>query len=596
MKNKAFGDIYSTNMANSDFINKNEISPSKELYDDLDRDTIQVNVDQNIGQGLEDMIFDEIKNNKDGVQINTGRESEKNHIQKNKLQMAKYGINIENTKNNEDSKHADKLKSSDNLILSFNATDKLNQLAENNSNNIIIEGNNEGKENKNIILEMSNNSQINLEHEKIEENAKKEKKDEKEENQNKINLNIEKNPINIEDKKEDKKEDEKKDEKENEKEVEKEDENNANKANRKRTIVDIGPNKLSASKVLGIINENNEEIKNREKRIQTFKAENNSSYSAIGKRHGFISLKDQEIENNNYDYYSLFLEDYVKNKLNEEHDQANEKNIYSDQIFLLSDKKKLDKKLILLTPSNIFFIEEKGGVFSNKINRNEINRIAISNQNLNILALILNKNEENIIILTLRRMDLLYYLRDFYRKSEKPLRFVYQDNFNINIKGKNTQLSAKDKTFTTLSNFDGAIKIGYLQKKSFLFKSFNQRLVVLTSIGLIVFDDPTKPPERLYPIINSQISKVSFEKYKKANCFEIITLAGEIKVFAAYKEREMNSWIEEFKKVKEDFKIKMKKLDTTNKVEFIDNNNALPNVNEEQNEEELIPQLDKKDD
>ena len=127
------------------------------------------------------------------------------------------------------------------------------------------------------------------------------------------------------------------------------------------------------------------------------------------------------------------------------------------------------------------------------------------------------------------------------------------------------------------------------------FKLFSQRLVVLTSIGLIVFDDPTKPPERLYPIIGSQISKASFEKYKKANCFEIKTLAGEVKVFAAYKEREMNSWLEEFNRVKEDFKKKMKKLDTANKIEFIDNNNALPNVEEEKYEEELIPKS-KKDD
>ena len=35
----------------------------------------------------------------------------------------------------------------------------------------------------------------------------------------------------------------------------------------------------------------------------------------------------------------------------------------------------------------------------------------------------------------------------------------------------------------------------------------------------------------------------------------------------------------------------MKKLDTTNKIEFIDNNNALPNVEEEKFEEELIPYL-----
>ena len=55
----------------------------------------------------------------------------------------------------------------------------------------------------------------------------------------------------------------------------------------------------------------------------------------------------------------------------------------------------------------------------------------------------------------------------------------------------------------------------------------------------------------------------------------------------------MNSWLEEFKKVKEDFKKKMKKLDTANKIEFIDNNNALPNVEEEVVEDELLPKSKK---
>ena len=360
--------------------------------------------------------------------------------------------------------------------------------------------------------------------------------------------------------------------------------------NRKRTIVDIGPNKLSAEKVLGITNENDEEIKGR-KRNKTLKVINNSSHSALGRKHGFTTLEDQEIENNNYDYYSLFHEDFVRQKLNSTGDKGNEKNIYSDQIYLLSDKKKLDKRLILLTPSNLYIIESKDSNFVLTLNKNEINKIAISNQNLNILAFIKN-NGENILLLTLRRMDLLYYLRDFYRKSDKPLRFAYQDEFKVMIKGKEYNLSVRDKIFTTLSNFDGALKIGYLlklNKNLIKFKLFNQRLVVLTSIGLIVFDDPTKPPERLYPIIGSQINKVSPEKYKKANCFEIKVLSGEIKVFAAYKEREMISWLEEFNRVKEDFKKKMKKLDTANKIEFIDNNNALPNVEEEKYEEELIP-------
>ena len=220
------------------------------------------------------------------------------------------------------------------------------------------------------------------------------------------------------------------------------------------------------------------------------------------------------------------------------------------------------------------------------IKKDEINKIAISNQNMNILCFIKNDGQ-NILLLTLRRMDLLYYLRDNYRKSNKPLKISYEDEFKVTIKNRICTLRVKDKIFTTLSNFDGAIKIGYLLKLNpIFFKVFSQRLVVLTSIGLIVFDDPTKPPERLYPIIGSTINKPPYEKYKKANVFEIVTLSGEVKVFAAYKEREMNSWIEEFEKVKADFSKKMKQLDTANKMEFMNNNiNSLSKVKEEENEE-----------
>ena len=93
----------------------------------------------------------------------------------------------------------------------------------------------------------------------------------------------------------------------------------------------------------------------------------------------------------------------------------------------------------------------------------------------------------------------------------------------------------------------------------------------------------------MYPIIGSKINKALGNKYKRPNCFEILTPNGETKVFAAYKERELNSWLEEFEKVKKDFRNKMKKLDTVNKLEFIDNNNDLFDVQEEDDEEEIIP-------
>ena len=339
--------------------------------------------------------------------------------------------------------------------------------------------------------------------------------------------------------------------------------------------------------VLGI-NDNNTEIKGR-KRNNTSKIQKNSNIDFQAEKSG--SKKDiEEIENNNYDYCSLFHEAYVTSKLHEKHDNANEKNIYSDQVFLLStDKKKLEKKLILLTPSNIYIIDEKNATFNNIISKDEINKFAISNRNLNILAIL--KNQEIIILLTLRRMDLLFYLRENYRKSQRTIGISYLDKFKMNIKGKETELSVTDKIFSTFSNFDGAIKIGYLLKLSHFLKIFEQRLVVLTSIGLIIFDEPNKPPERLYPIIGSKVEKVLGNKYKRSNCFEITTLAGEVKVFSAYKERELNSWLEEFAKVQKDFENKMKTLDTIQKHAFIENC-SLNNVKEEENDDELIPNFE----
>ena len=595
-KNKIQGDFYSTNFANTDMYTKDN-----DVLDEFQRDTIEINQNPNLSGQLEDFMFG-------SVEMNTGRESENNPELKNKLEISKYGMNISDKKNN--TNHNDKFKSSENLII--NSKDKLNQIEIGKENDINLEGNKETKNesNNNKInenkLEINNNS-INIEskNNKVNENKLEISNNtiniDKNDNNNKINenkLEISNNNINI-----DKSDNNNKinnnnkiieinkndafnvqgNNKNNKKlEMFKVNKNSINiegeegQINRKRTVIDTVDSKVSASNILGL-SESNIEIKGR-KRNNSLKTENNSN----------IIKKDiEEIENNNYDYCSLFHEDYVISKLHEKHDNANEKNIYSDQIFLFSkDKKKLEKKLILLTPSNIYIFEERNGQFNNSISKDEISKFAISNKNLNILTIV--KGTENIIILTLRRMDLLFYLREYYRKSQRTIGISYIDKFKMNIKGKETELFVTDKIFRTFSNFDGAIKIGYLLKLSHFLKIFQQRLVALTSIGLIVFDDPNSPPERLYPIIGSKIEKVLGNKYKRSNCFEITTLAGEVKVFSAYKERELKSWLEEFKKIQKDFENKMKKLDTIQKHAFIENS-TLNNVKEVENDDELIP-------
>ena len=292
---------------------------------------------------------------------------------------------------------------------------------------------------------------------------------------------------------------------------------------------------------------------------------NNIQYSRLSK------VELDELRNNNYDYYSLYQEDYIKKKLKEEKDNCNEFNLYSDQIFLLTDKKHLSKRYIIITPSHLYIIEPKEMKFTHVIKKEKILSFKISNKNLNLLLFQIHGGD-NILIETLRRMDLLSYLRETYRNNKSLIKFKYEDKFDVKIKGKVTTVSVKDKIFSDLSNFDGAQKIGYLFMYigTYIRVIFKEKLFVLTSIGLIMFDEPNSPPSKLYPIIGSTIQKLEGTKYGRENCFQVTLLSGKVKVFSTRKRREMESWLKEFEKINKEFQNKMKQLDTINK-KLIDN-------------------------
>ena len=535
-----------------------------------ERETIQVkNNNQMAFGGLEDMIFREMENNDEEEEeddinkLQLGRVSEFKTEFKNELQISnKYGMDFDGKKRKKSS-HENNIKSSGDIMQGISSKALLEKVANSTENN---------EEQKNNKLDINSSNQINLQmsnekkndfqikneiNDKIEDEPKKEEKKQIFEISNSNNINVEnKEDKNIIIK------------------------NNQNMPSNKNSI-EISS---QGSTPMPLSNKSNNN-----KIIFEHTSNNNIQINERNSQKIKNEKERQQIENNNYDYYSLFHESTVKLKLREKNDNANERNIYSDQIYLLTEKKKLEKRLILLTPSYIYIIEPKEMRFEIIFEKTELEKLAISNLNLSILILVRYK-ADNIILLTLRRMDLLKFIKEQYIQSKKPIRITYEDTFKIRIKGKIQELSVKDKIFSTLSNLDGAIKIGYLQKMNqLIFKTFNEKLVALTSIGLIVFNDPHKPPERLYPIIGSKITKAIATKYKRQNCFEILTPSGETKVFSAYKERDLNSWIEEFEKVKKDFRDKMRKLDTVNKLEFIDNKTDLFNVKEEDEEDEIIP-------
>ena len=150
-------------------------------------------------------------------------------------------------------------------------------------------------------------------------------------------------------------------------------------------------------------------------------------------------------------------------------------------------------------------------------------------------------------------------------KGFGKLKFKYSDNFQI--KRNNTVSNIivnQPNNFFIAPNFENAQKLGYLYKLSGgFFTNFNEKLVVLTNVGLLYFDDPNKPPKMLIPIIGSDITKLDEKKYKRKYCFEIKTLNGECYVFGTKTDEELDSWINEFKNFKKSYEKKIKNIDNS---------------------------------
>lgn len=197
----------------------------------------------------------------------------------------------------------------------------------------------------------------------------------------------------------------------------------------------------------------------------------------------------------------------------------------------------------------------------------------------------------------LRRMELLYYFRDLYKiKSFGKLRLRYSDNFKIRQGGilKSIIIDQSNNLFIA-PNFENAQKLAYIEKLcGGFFQRFKEKLVVLTNIGLMYFNDPKDPPRKLIPIIGSKIEAVDEKKYSKRNCFEIKTLNNEIYVFSVKTKDDLLSWIKEFELFKVNYQKMVKGVDDKNLKNNNDNNVNTNNGNN-MNKQGSIKSYGKKD-
>ena len=267
------------------------------------------------------------------------------------------------------------------------------------------------------------------------------------------------------------------------------------------------------------------------------------------------------------DYYCLYQEEYVRRKLGHLNDICAERNIYSDQVYVLVEKKLIQKKYLLLTPSHFCILELNTLKFVYVDKIKNIKNIVISNRNLNMI-LFRFLDGEDLLIESLRPYDLISYMKTTYFSNIKDSIFKYEDKFIIKIKKQLHSLVVNDKILTNLQNFDGAFKIGYIlmYKAKFISSNFTEAIGVLLNIGLLLFEESSLKPIALIPILGSIVKKVEKERFGNNNCFEVILPSGTTKVFAVRKTRERESWIIQIAKVKKEFDERMQKIGAVRKI------------------------------
>ena len=284
------------------------------------------------------------------------------------------------------------------------------------------------------------------------------------------------------------------------------------------------------------------------------------SFSTKDLRSNTIMINPKDLLIESRDYFGLYQEDYVRRKLGHLNDLCTEKNIYTDKIYVLIEKKQLAQKYLMLTPINFCIIEQHTLKFVYVDKIKNIKNIVISNKNLNMI-LFRFADGEDLIIESIRPYDLISYLKDTYYPNNDSI-FRYEDKFIIKIKGQLHSLLVNDKILTNLLNFDGAIKVGYLSlyKAKFISSNFSDVIGVLLNIGLLLVEESNLRPIAIIPILDSIIKKVEKERFGNNNCFEIYLPSGVTKVFSVRKPRERESWLIEFSKMKKDHDDKMKRF------------------------------------
>ena len=267
-----------------------------------------------------------------------------------------------------------------------------------------------------------------------------------------------------------------------------------------------------------------------------------------------------------YDFKYLTLNKKIKKLLLHNNENLNAYEIFSDQINYILNGEKKQKGILLITSQCFYILDETSEMNCIlRISHQLLSSLSITKNNFNHLLLTFNEGSF-IIIEIFSRIHLLLYLKElYYEYNYKKINIIFCDSFNIKLKNNLVYIyELKNKKDIILSpNFENAQKLGILHKyqENFFSAYFDEKFVVLTSIGLIVFEkNYFNKPQIIIPIIGSTIKSITANDRKKLYCFVIITFNNETFIFGSTKNKEINDWFKELNSYKDSYQNRMNNI------------------------------------
>ena len=323
-------------------------------------------------------------------------------------------------------------------------------------------------------------------------------------------------------------------------------------------------NKNVNEKVNKII-DNRKESKNK---INVDNFINNNKFSFAPNNYNVMknSINNNKSDKHYYDFKYISSNKIIRKLLLYNNDKVKSGEIFSSQIYFILNGNKKRRGLLLITSQCFYILDDSNDMnVIIRICHNLLSSISLPQENFNHLLLSFS-DDSYIIIEIYQRIHLLNYLKELYSIYKyKKLNIYFCQSFNIKSKNNHSYLYdlKTNKDIILTPNFEGAQKLGFLKKyKESIFSAyFTEKLIVLCSIGLVVFSKSNiNVPKLIIPLIGSTVEFTTAYTNEKLFCFIIKTVNNETFMFGSPKKNETNDWIEEIKDYQKFYEIKMNEL------------------------------------